>query len=73
MNRNCKIKACAMMRGYATCAECTDFANLKSCRRLYNLVSRFFGLIFRTDRIGNLIRIRDIGLDKFKEEKRKDD
>ena len=69
MNRNCKMKACAMERGYITCAECKDFQNLKECKKLYNIVSRFFGFIFHTDRIGNLNRIRDIGLDKFKEEK----
>lgn len=61
-----------MERGYATCAECTDFQNLKECKKLYNIVSRFFGFIFHTNRIGNLIRIREIGLEKFKEEKRND-
>ena len=40
---------------------------------IYNVISRFFGFIFHTDRIGNLNRIRDIGLDKFKEEKMTDD
>lgn len=69
MNRNCKMKACAMGHGYATCAECTDFQNLKECKKLYNIISRFFGFIFHTDRIGNLNRIRKIGLDKFKEDK----
>ena len=69
MNRNCKIKACAMEKGYATCADCTEFANFKECKKLYNPVSRFFGFIFHTDRIGNLNKIRDIGLESFKEEK----
>ena len=72
MNRNCKVKACASEHGYATCAECTDFENLKECKKLYNFVSRFFGFIFRTDRIGNLNRIREIGLESFKEEKKGD-
>ena len=73
MNRNCKMKACAMERGYVTCAECADFQNLKECTKLFNIISRFFGFIFHTDRIGNLNRIRDIGLDKFKEEKMTND
>jgi len=50
-----------------------DFQNLKECKKLYNVISRFFGFIFHTDRIGNLNRIRAIGLDKFKEEKMTDD
>ena len=70
MNRNCKMKACAMERKYITCADCTEFDNLKECKKLNNLVSKFFGFIFHTDRIGNLNRIREVGLDAFKEEKR---
>lgn len=72
MNRNCRMKACAMARGYTTCAECKDFRNLQECKKLYNLVSRLMGLIFRTDRIGNLNRIRQVGLDEFKAEKASD-
>ncbi len=70
MNRNCKMKACAMERGYVTCADCTEFENLKDCKKLNNLIANFFGFIFRTDRIGNLNRIREVGLEKFIEEKR---
>ncbi len=66
------MKACAMERRYTTCAECTDFQNLKKCKKLYNIVSRFFGFIFHTDRIGNLNRIREEGIEKFKEEKREE-
>jgi len=72
MNRNCKMKACASERQYTTCADCTEFSNLKVCRKLNNLVANFFGFIFRTNRIGNLIRIRDVGLEEFKEEKHKE-
>ena len=70
MNHNCKMKACAMEREYITCANCTEFENLKDCKKLNNLVSKFFGFIFHTDRIGNLNRIREIGIEAFKEEKR---
>jgi len=66
------MKACAMERGYVICADCIDFENLKDCRKLNNIVSKFFGFIFRTDRIGNLNRIREVGLETFKEEKRKE-
>ncbi|MBU4486725.1 MAG: DUF3795 domain-containing protein [Candidatus Delongbacteria bacterium] len=72
MNRNCKMKACAMEHKYVTCADCIDFENLKDCRKLNNMISKFFGFIFHTDRIGNLDRIREIDFDAFKEEKRKD-
>lgn len=72
MNRNCKMKACAMEHKYITCADCSDFDNLKDCRKLNNIISKFFGFIFRTNRIGNLYRIREVGLEAFKEEKRRE-
>ena len=68
MYKNCKIKKCAQTKGHSSCAECRDFENLKECKKLHNLVSRFFGFIFRTDRIANLNRIREIGLDKFRQD-----
>ena len=72
MNQNCKIKKCAISKKFTTCAECKDFQDLRDCKKLYNFVSRFFGFIFHTNCIGNLNRIREIGLNKFKEEKRVD-
>ena len=69
MNRGCKVKPCALERNYSSCAECKDFANLKDCKKLNNFISKIFGFIFRSDRIGNLSRIREIGIDRFKEEK----
>ena len=69
MNKGCKVKPCAQERNLSSCAECKDFANLADCKKLNNWISKIFGLIFRKDRIGNLGRIREIGIDKFKEEK----
>jgi len=68
MYKNCKVKQCAVTREYSTCADCTDFVDLKACKKLHNWISRFFGLVFRTNRIGNLDHIREVGLDKFKAE-----
>ena len=69
MNRNCKMKKCAIEHNYTTCAECSDFENFKDCKKLNNLISKFFGFVVGTDRIGNLQRIKEIGIEKFKEEK----
>jgi len=68
MSMNCKVKPCAQQRNYSSCAECADFRNLKECKKLNNFISKIFGFIFRSDRFGNLNRIREIGLDKFIEE-----
>lgn len=68
MYRNCKVKKCCIDRQFSTCAECNEFANLRECRNLHNLISRIFGFIFRTNRIGNLNRIRELGIDQFTKE-----
>ncbi|MCK5740228.1 DUF3795 domain-containing protein, partial [bacterium] len=71
MNRNCQMKACAMAHQYITCADCSEFDNLKECRKLNNIISKFFEFIFQTNRIGNLYRIREIGLAAFKKKNEK--
>ena len=70
MSMNCKVKPCVQEKNCNCCAECSDFENLKECTKLDNFISKIFGFIFRSNRMGNLDRIRKIGLDKFKEEKR---
>jgi Protein of unknown function (DUF3795) len=66
MYKNCPIKKCNVAADLATCADCKDFKDLKKCKKLNNLISKIFGLIFRSNRIGNLVHIREIGLEKFK-------
>ncbi len=72
MNRNCPTRACAIERAFSTCAECPDFKDLRKCKKLHNFFSRLFGFIFRSDRMGNLNAIREIGLEAFKGKKRAD-
>ncbi len=57
-------------RQFATCAECTAYPDLHQCGKLHNFISRIFGWIFKSDRIGNLERIRKVGLQPFKEQHR---
>lgn len=66
MYRGCKVKPCAIERNCSTCAACEDFPDLRKCRKLNNVISKVFGFIFRSNRIANLDRIRQIGLDEFK-------
>jgi len=73
MFSNCPIKKCCMETRRTTCADCAQFPNLKDCRKLNNLISKFFGLVFRSDRIGNLNAIREVGLEKFKTGKKPQD
>ena len=66
--KNCSVRKCAISRNYNTCAECSDFENLGQCKKLNNIISKIFGFIFGTNRIGNLNRIKEVGLGKFTED-----
>lgn len=53
----CGIRKCCKGKGILSCAECTDFADAMDCRKFNNLMSKLFGLVFRSDR-GACIRDR---------------
>ena len=69
MNKNCKIKVCTIEKNILTCAECTEFTDLKDCKKLNNFISKIFALIFKSDRLGKLNHIKEIGLENYKQEK----
>ena len=68
MNLHCKVKPCVQERGYTTCAGCVDFKNLKDCKKLNNFISKIFAVVSRSDRLGNLSRIREVGQENFQQE-----
>jgi len=67
MYKNCPVKQCCIEKQYTTCAECTQYVDLRKCKKLNNYVAKIIGFIFRTNKIKNLERIREIGLENFRE------
>jgi len=70
MHSRCPVKRCATEKSISSCADCTAFPDLHDCKKLNNFVSKVFGFIFRSDRIGNLNKIRDVGIDEFRRQAR---
>jgi hypothetical protein len=66
MHSKSLVKKYAVEKSIVSCEECQDYANLRNCKRLDNLVSKLFGFIFRSNRIVNLARIREVGVEKFR-------
>lgn len=58
----CKIRSCCIEHGYASCADCEEFTDPHDCRKFHNLLSRAFGLVFRSDRRACVYQIRARGL-----------
>ena len=73
LNKNCKVKACAVEHEYSTCADCEMYAEFKDCGKLNNFVSKVLGFIFRTNRIVNLDIIKRDGVDALKEKFQKEE
>jgi len=72
MFKNCPVKKCNVENNYVTCVECQEFkGNFKECKKLNSFISKIFAFVFRTDRVKNLNRIKEIGLEQFKEENKK--
>lgn len=70
-NSWCTVRPCCIEKGIASCAECDEFDDLYECNKLNNFMSKFFGFIFRSDRVGSLESIRKDGIEAYA--KRKDD
>ncbi len=64
----CKVRTCCIASKYATCADCTTHVDPRQCPGFNNLVSRLFGLIFRSNRAACIDRIDRIGREAFARE-----
>jgi hypothetical protein len=58
----CKVRTCCMEAGHASCADCRKFAEAMDCRKFNNLISKIFGLLFRSDRGACVRQIKAVGL-----------
>ena len=63
----CSIRSCCIEHEWQSCAECTldGRDDPMACRKLNDLIGKLFGLVFRSDRRGCLLRIRAIGSEVF--------
>jgi len=69
----CAVRLCCIDKGITTCAACPDFAaprDFRECKKLNNLVSRFFALLFGSNRPAALALLRDGGLEAYLTAKR---
>lgn len=62
----CKIRACCIDNRYHNCSECQ--MNPHDCKKFNNLLSKFFALVFGSDREACIKRISEVGADKFADE-----
>jgi hypothetical protein len=63
----CKVRSCCLENKYSSCADCTTFSNAKDCKKFNNIFSKFFALVFGSDRNACINMIREQGYDSFAE------
>ena len=54
-----------MERAIASCADCTDFENVRDCKKLNNMIGKVFAFVFGSDRPGSIDFIRESGYDEY--------
>ncbi len=57
----CQIRSCTTEHGWATCAQCTEFANPKDCKKYNNFISKMVSFVLRSDRSKCIAMIKEKG------------
>jgi hypothetical protein len=64
----CKVRLCCIEKKYTSCADCEQFDDPADCKLFNNIVSKFFALVFHSDRAASVRRIRDTGIPAYADE-----
>jgi hypothetical protein len=59
----CKVRTCCRQKNFTSCAGCSEFPDPHGCGKFNNVISRLFGLVFRSDRAACISQIRQLGLE----------
>jgi len=61
----CKIRSCNIEHNYKSCADCTEFSDPRECKKFNNFMSKFFAIIFASDRPACIDKIKELGYPEF--------
>ena len=59
----CQVRSCCAEKHVTTCADCAEFPDPRACGKFNNFMSRWFGLVLRSDRAACIAQVRRLGLD----------
>lgn len=62
---SCPVRKCNIEKKQCNCSECKLFTNYRDCKKLWNFIAKIFHFLFRANRIGNLEKMRETGIEKF--------
>jgi hypothetical protein len=61
----CKVRSCCIEHGYKSCADCTEFADPRECKKFNNFFSKMFALFLGSDRPACIARINESSYEEF--------
>ena len=61
----CKIRTCCIENKYQSCAECKQYKEPMDCSKFNNLFSKFFALVFKSDRNACINMIKQSGYEGY--------
>ena len=64
----CGVRSCCLEHGYAGCADCREFPEVRECGKFNNFIARIIGFVLRSDRAACVRLIREKGPDVFAQE-----
>ena len=64
----CKIRLCCREKNIAGCADCTEYTDVRLCKKFNNFMARLFGLVFRSDRAACIDLIKKSGYEAYARE-----
>lgn len=64
----CKVKQCCESNSYKNCADCSTYRNSAECKKLNNVISKLFSILFRSNRNSCIKRIKEVGNDAYAKE-----
>lgn len=64
----CKIRTCCIDNKYFSCADCQKYNVANDCKKFNNIFSKFFALVFKSDRNACIARIKGTGAEQYANE-----
>ncbi len=61
----CRVRFCNIEHKYNSCADCAEFKDPVDCRKFNNFFSKFYSVVYRSDRAAGIRKIRTDGYRAF--------
>jgi len=58
----CKVRSCCMEHKFASCTDCKEYPDPRTCKGFNGFMAKLFGFVLRSDRVACVEQIRRLGV-----------